>query len=79
MIEKIKVLKSVEFLPQANALQVLWEVSIVEDGEVISSNNSRCTYSAEEKEKFLTEVEGAEKYVGLVEWVENVAEVTTEG
>ena len=76
MIEKIKQLKSVEVLPQANVLQVLWEVSIVEEGEVLTSSNHRATYNSEQKEQFLAEVEGAEKFVGLIEWV--VDEVQTD-
>ena len=69
MIEKIKQLKSVEVLPQANVLQVLWEVNIVEDGEVLTSSNYRATYGNTQKEQFLAEVEGADKYIGLIEWV----------
>ena len=69
MIEKIKQLKSVEVLPQVNVLQVLWEVNIVEDGEVLTTSNHRATYGNTQKEQFVAEVEGAEKYVGLIEWI----------
>ena len=68
MLEKIKSLKSVEVLPQANVIQVLWVNEIVEDGEVLSSTNHRCSYGKGQQDKFLAEVEGAEKYVGLIEW-----------
>lgn len=78
MLEKIKVLKSIEVLPQANVVQVLWEVNIVEDGEVLTSSNHRGAYSSNEKDKFIAEVEGAEKYLGLIEWIDVVTEVVVD-
>lgn len=68
MIEKVKTLASVEVLPTINAINVAWNIQIVEDGNVISENPHRCAYGAGMKEAFLLEVEGAENYVNLINW-----------
>lgn len=68
MITKQKNLKSVEVLTQANAINVLWTIDIVEDGQVISSSNHRCSYGKGQREQFEADVEGAEKYVDLIDW-----------
>lgn len=68
MITKQTNLKSVEVLTQANAINVLWTIDIVEDEQVISSTNHRCSYGKGQKDKFLKEVEGASAYVGLIDW-----------
>lgn len=74
MLEKIKKLKSVEVLTQANAINVLWTIYIVEDGQVISNTNHRCSYGKGQCGQFEADVEGADKYVGLIDWtVENVS------
>lgn len=70
-IQEVKVLKSVEVLPQVNAVNVLWENQIVKDGEVIASNMHRCAYSKGQREQFLQDIEGAEKYVGLIDWTQD--------
>lgn len=68
MITKQTNLKSVEVLTQANAINVLWTIDIVEDGQVISSTNHRCSYGNGQREQFEADVEGADKYVGLIDW-----------
>jgi hypothetical protein len=72
MLEKIKNLTSVEVLTQANAINVLWTIDIVEDGQVISSTNHRCSYGKGQREQFEADVEGADKYVDLIDWTADV-------
>lgn len=71
MITKQTNLKSVEVLT-ANAINVLWTIDIVEDGQVISSTNHRCSYGKGQREQFEVEVEGADKYVNLIDWTADV-------
>ena len=73
-IQEIKLLKSVEVLPQVNAVNVLWENNIVKDGEVIASNMHRCAYGKGQREKFLEEIEDSEKYVELIDWTVEVVD-----
>lgn len=69
MLEKIKNLKSVEVLTQANAINVLWTIDIVEDGQVISSSNHRCSYGVGQREQFINDLgDEATKYVDLIDW-----------
>lgn len=69
MLEEKKVLKSVEVLAQANAVNVLWENQILRDGVVISTTNHRCAYGAGQEEMFVTDLgDEATKYVGLIDW-----------
>ena len=63
-----KILKSVEVLSSINSIQVEWANQVLKDGEVISSIPHRSSYMAGEQERFLAEVEGADKYVGLIDW-----------
>ncbi len=52
--------------------EVLWIDRIVETIEekeqILSENNRRCAYSADDKERFLADVEGAEDYLVVLGW-----------
>lgn len=63
-----RVLKSVEVLPQAAAVNVLWEDQVLRDGEVIATTPFRCAYTQEQKDRFLSEVEGAINYIVALGW-----------
>lgn len=69
MLTEQQILKSVEVLAQANAINVLWEDQILRDGEVVSRTNHRCSYGAGQMEQFVVDLGvDAEKYVGLIDW-----------
>jgi len=52
--------------------EVLWIDRIVETIEekeqILSENNRRCAYSADDKERFLSEVADAESYITILGW-----------
>lgn len=49
--------------------EVLWKKQLFdEDGNVASESNHRGSYTQEEKERFLAEIEGAEAYVPALGW-----------
>lgn len=62
------VLKSVEILPTQNSINVLWVDQIVRDGDVISERNHRKAYTQDQREDFLTEVDGGAAYVAAAGW-----------
>ena len=68
MFEERKVLNQVTILQANKLVAVQWLNEILKDGKVISSVPHRCTYSAAEKERFISEVEGAEAYVAIIGW-----------
>ena len=50
-------------------VQVLWKKQLFdEDGNVASESNHRGSYMKEDKERFLSEVEGAETYIAVLGW-----------
>ena len=61
-------LKFLKIDVENNTIEANWYEDILGvDGEVISTQSVKCeNYS--NKNKFMSEVEGAEKYVGLIEW-----------
>lgn len=63
-----RVLKSIETLPAANAINVLWVDQVLRDGDVISETNHRRAYTQTQKDEFLAEVEGAAGYVLALGW-----------
>lgn len=67
-LEEQTVLKSVEVMLEAQTINVCWENIILKDGEVIAQSNHRRAYNKNEKEQFLTDVEGAQNYVSVVGW-----------
>jgi len=74
MLSKQIILKSVEVLTQANAINVLWENQILEDDVVISATNYRCAYGKGQKEQFEADLgDEAVKYVGLIDWTPDVS------
>ena len=73
MLKEQTVLKSVEVLTQANAINVLWENQILRDDVVISATNHRCAYGKGQKEQFEADLgDEAVKYVGLINWIPDV-------
>ena len=69
MLTEQQVLKSVEVLAQANAINVLWEDQILRDGEVVSASNFRRAYGAGQREQFESDLGvDASKYVELIDW-----------
>lgn len=63
-----RVLKQVSILPAQSAVNVQWADQILRDGEVVSESFHRKAYTAEQKEEFLAEVEGADNYIGGLGW-----------
>lgn len=63
-----RVLKQVSILPEQNAVNVQWADQILRDGQVISEVFHRKAYTAEQKDEFITEVEGADSYIIALGW-----------
>lgn len=63
-----KILKSVEVVTTQNCINVCWENQILRDEEIISAVPHRCAYMQEQKEQFLSEVEGGQAYADILGW-----------
>lgn len=63
-----RILKQVTVLAQQSAANVQWANQILRDGEVISETYERKAYTEDQKDSFLSEVEGAEGYVLILGW-----------
>lgn len=63
-----KTLSQVTILPESGAANVRWDNVIYRDGEEISRQPHRKAYTAEQKDDFLAEVEGAEAYLTALGW-----------
>jgi len=55
--------------------EILWLNQIIKDGVVFAETNHRCAYSAEDIERFLSEVENAEQYIAVLGWEASEPEV----
>lgn len=70
MLSENKIQKSVNIVTTGSgkSVEVLWINQIIKNDLVLAETNHRCAYSAEDKEKFLIEVERAEEYLGILGW-----------
>ena len=68
------IITEITTLPLENTIQVKWRNTIEKDGEVISAKDHYRLFGPGQQAEFEAEVEGAESYVGLIDWtvVENV-------
>ena len=63
-----RVLNQVTLLPRIGAINVQWSNQIIRDGEVITEEYERKSYSKEQKDMLMEEVEGAEQYISAIGW-----------
>lgn len=63
-----RVLKQITVLPEPKTVNVQWSDQVLRDGTVITETLHRKAYSEKQKNEFLAEVEGSEKYVAAVGW-----------
>ena len=63
-----KVIKQVTILAPQSAVNVQWANQILRDGDLVTETYERKAYSQDQKAEFLTEVEGAENYIGALGW-----------
>lgn len=63
-----RIIGEIAVLPHQNAIHVKWLDQILRDGEVISSIPHRKSYGAGQQAEFEAEVDGADAYVGLIDW-----------
>ena len=68
MLTEQKTVKSVQILPEQNAVNVQWSLKVLRDGEVISERYERKAYSQEQSVEFLAEVENAQAYMDALDW-----------
>ena len=61
-------LKSVQVLSQQSAVNVQWASQIWRGNELVTETYERKAYTADQKDDFLAEVEGAEAYVTVLGW-----------
>lgn len=71
MLSENKIQKSVNVINtgEGMAAEVLWINQVIKAGTVIAETNERCAYTADERERFLSEVENAEAYLVILGWV----------
>jgi hypothetical protein len=62
------IIKQIQVLPESNTIQVQWANQILRDGELVTETFHRCAYGADDQEKFLAEVDGAEAYIPILGW-----------
>lgn len=62
------ILASVNINHTAPSIEVRWDNIIKRGEEVISRIPHRKAYSQEQLQDFLSEVDGGENYVGLIQW-----------
>ena len=64
-----RVLKQVIMIPQSNTINVQWSNQIVRDGsEIVFETYERSSYSQEEKDTFISAVEGGSAYATAMGW-----------
>ena len=63
-----RILNQITVLPNANSINVQWADVISRDSVEISKQYHRKAYGPGQQAEFLAEVEGAEGYVGLIDW-----------
>ncbi len=68
MLEEKKVLAEVSVYIDSQTISVRWDNQILKDGEVISYIPERMSFAKEEKNFFLQNVSGAEKYIEAIGW-----------
>jgi hypothetical protein len=62
-----RILASVTINHKVGAVEVCWSDQILRDDQVISEQNHRKAYGAEQLAEFEAEVEGAESYSSILE------------
>lgn len=62
-------LRSVEVLPESNAVNVCWINRVYEDEILISESFVRSVYTNENMPEFLEDVLGAEHYAQALGWI----------
>jgi len=73
-LSKQTIQKSVSIVDtgESKVAEVLWVDRVVETvddvEQVLSETNRRCAYCADDKERFLADVEGAEDYLVVLGW-----------
>lgn len=68
MLTEERIIKQVTILPIQNAIEVEGQTTIYRDGIVVSVVVDRCAYGIGQKDKFLSEVPEANKYISLMGW-----------
>ena len=63
-----RILKQVTVLAPQSAVNVQWGNQVLKDGEVIAETFERKAYTADQKDSFLAEVEGASSYITALGW-----------
>ena len=64
-----RVLKQVTMLPQSNTINIQWANQIVRDGsEIVSETYERAAYSQEDKDAFISAVDGGAAYATAMGW-----------
>lgn len=70
-ITETSTIAEITTLPLENKIQVKWRNTVEKDGEVISAKDHYRLFGPTQQAEFLAEVEGAENYVGLIQWQSN--------
>lgn len=64
-----RVLNQVTVLPNEATVNVQWMDQILRDGQVVASTPHRKAYTADQKDAFLVEVDGAGNYINALGWL----------
>lgn len=70
MLTERKLLKSVEIVNSEaeKTANVLWLNQILRDGDIIAGTNHRQSYTKEEKDQFIADVQDGWDYISLLQW-----------
>lgn len=63
-----RILKSVEILTAQNAINVLWVDQILKNVDVVAETNHRKSYTQDQHDTFLEEVDGGAAYLAAAGW-----------
>lgn len=68
VISEEKSISQIAFLPKASAINVQWTISIIKEDVVIAETYERKSYTAAQKDEFLSEVDSAVLYIKAIGW-----------
>lgn len=63
-----RIVKQVSIVPEIQCVNVQWADQIFRDGELVAETYHRKAYSLEQRDQFLAEVDGADRYTSALGW-----------
>lgn len=63
-----KIISQITSLPDSSAFNVQWTNQIIKNGEIIAKTYERKSYTKEQKDEFISEVDNAQFYIQAIGW-----------